>query len=99
MKKLHSLLAAAVTLFPLTAKPSGGTAHGFSGTQIFSTTGGSPLEPGEPAPCGMNYSTEWFLYTAAVNGTATLDTIGSSFDTVLALFWPFTQDQATLGPT
>ena len=45
------------------------------------------MEPTEPFPCGIPTSnTIWFLYTPVVNGTLTLDTVGSSFDTVLSVY-------------
>jgi hypothetical protein len=86
MKKLHLLLAAAVTLFPVTAKPSGGTTHGFSGTQIFSTAGATS-DPGEPAQTGIGpYATEWFAFQPTNSATVRISTLGSGFDTVLSVY-------------
>ena len=68
-----------------TAK-SGGTAHGFSGTQIFSTAGAT-REPDEPMHCGVTGgASEWFAWQPPTNGTAVVNTDGSSFDTVLAIY-------------
>lgn len=65
---------------------SGSGAHGFSGTQIFSTLGSS-REKGEPVHCGIaGGHSEWFVYQAEADGTLRLDTEGSNFDTVLAVY-------------
>ena len=65
---------------------SGGTSHGFSGTQIFSTAGATK-EPGEPNHCGVTGgASEWFAWQPPTNGTAVVNTDGSSFDTVLAIY-------------
>jgi hypothetical protein len=61
-------------------------AHGFSGTQVFSTTS-STKEPGEQNHCGVvGGASEWFAYQAETNGTLYIDTDGSNFDTVLAIY-------------
>jgi len=61
-------------------------AHGFSGTQIF-TTLGSTKELDEPFHCGVvGGASEWFAFQADANGTIVLDTEGSNFDTVLAVY-------------
>jgi hypothetical protein len=61
-------------------------AHGFSGTQIFSTLG-STKEIGEPLHCGLvGGASEWFAYQAETNGLLCIDTEGSNFDTVLAVY-------------
>lgn len=55
-------------------------------------TFGSTVEPGEPispADClevTTKGATVWFRYTPATSGTFTIDTFGSSFDTVLAVY-------------
>ena len=67
-----------------------------SGTDVFpldatQSTDGATLESGETAPCAPIGATVWFEYTADRDGTVTLDTTGSSFDTVLAAY-TFTGD-------
>ena len=61
-------------------------AHGFSGTQIFSSVG-SAKEADEPNHCGVRGGkSEWFSYQPTNNGTLKVDTDGSNFDTVLAIY-------------
>ncbi len=64
----------------------GSGSHGYTTTQIFSTAGATS-DPGEPVHCGIGggHST-WFVYQAETNGTMRVDTEGSSFDTVLAVY-------------
>ena len=50
------------------------------------TTLGATLETNEPRPCGSIGSTVWYRYTPGASGTITIDTYGSSFDTVLAVY-------------
>jgi hypothetical protein len=70
--------------------------HGFSGTQIFSTAGATK-EPGEPNHCGVaGGASEWFAVQADTNGTMYIDTDGSSFDTVLAVYKGPGDDFSTL---
>jgi hypothetical protein len=81
------------------ARRSKAVAHGFSGTQIFSTLG-STKEPGEPNHCGVvGGASEWFAYQADTNGTLYIDTDGSNFDTVLAVYTGPGDDFATLVST
>jgi hypothetical protein len=64
----------------------GSGAHGYSGSQIFSTIG-STSDPGEPNHCGLAAGfSEWFAYQAETNGMLRIDTEGSSFDTILAVY-------------
>ena len=67
----------------------GGDSRGYSVSQVFSTVGATK-EPGEPNHCGQaGGASEWFVYTAPItNGTATLDvnTAGSTFNTILAIY-------------
>jgi len=64
----------------------GAGAHGFSGTQIFSTTGAGS-DPGEPNHCGIGAAkSEWYAFQAPSNGFVRIDTDGSSFNTVLAVY-------------
>jgi hypothetical protein len=65
---------------------SGSGSHGYSGTQVFSTVGAT-RDTGEPIHCGIGGGrSEWFAYQAETNGTLRIDTEGSSFDTVLAVY-------------
>ncbi|HKQ40191.1 MAG TPA: PPC domain-containing protein, partial [Verrucomicrobiae bacterium] len=59
---------------------------GYTGTQIFSTVGFGG-EPGELSHCGIpGGSSAWFTFIAPTNGRLYLDTSGSSFNTVLAVY-------------
>ena len=61
-------------------------ATGYRGTQIFNTAGATK-DPGEPMFCNvLGGASEWFSYYATNNGTLHLNTDGSSFDTILAVF-------------
>ncbi len=53
---------------------------------VSQTTVGATLEAGESAPCAPIGATEWFAYDGDRTGTVTLDTVGSNFDTVLAVY-------------
>src|SRR5438093_11573760 len=67
-------------------KLSGGLARGYRGTQLFSTVG-STKDPGEPNHCGeAGGASEWYSYQAPASGVWFLDTEGSDFDTVLAVY-------------
>ena len=70
-----------------TPKSGGSGSHGYTTTQIFSTIG-SGFDPGEPYHCGVTNGghSEWFAYQAEADGTLRIDTDGSSFDTVLAVY-------------
>ncbi len=63
-----------------------GVTRGFSGAQIFNTVF-ARRDPDEPAHCGIvGTASYWFAYQPPADGTALLDTEGSSFDTVLAVY-------------
>ncbi|HKS37519.1 MAG TPA: immunoglobulin domain-containing protein, partial [Verrucomicrobiae bacterium] len=67
-------------------KQAGGPATGYTGTQIFSTFG-STREPGEPNHCGVaGGASEWYSYVPPTNGVLRVNTDGSDFDTVLAVY-------------
>jgi hypothetical protein len=71
---------------PRIKKHSVGTASGYTGTQIFSTFG-STREAGEPNHCGvLGGASEWYSYAAPTNGILTIDTDGSDFNTVVAVY-------------
>lgn len=83
-----SLLLAAALAVGLVASvlPASAASRGYSGTQIFSTTGGDKDE-GEPNHCGEpGGASSWFFYKAPRTGVMVVDTKGSSFDTVLAVY-------------
>jgi Ca2+-binding RTX toxin-like protein len=48
------------------------------------TVRGATAEPGEPSAFGL--STIWYSWTAPADGTYKFDTVGSNFDTVLAVY-------------
>lgn len=59
-----------------------GTSGTTSGTNL-----GATKEPGEPNHAGNSGGASvWWKITPTVNGTATIDTFGSSFDTLLAVY-------------
>lgn len=63
-----------------------GVVAGYNGSQIFNTTFATP-DPNEPAHCGVaGGASYWYAYRAPTNGTLFLDTIGSTFNTVLAVY-------------
>jgi hypothetical protein len=58
---------------------------GYSGTQVFQNYPGK--DPGEPNACGViGGSSYWLSYTAPANGVLTMNTDGSTFDTVMAVY-------------
>ena len=72
---LHSLAATAFT-----------PVLGYTGTQIFSTVGFGG-EPGELSHCGIpGGASAWFVFIPAADGQLHLNTEGSSFNTVLAVY-------------
>lgn len=63
-----------------------GVSRGYNGSQVFNTTYATP-DPGEPVHCGINGGASyWYAYTAPADGTVTLDSIGSAFDTFIAVY-------------
>jgi hypothetical protein len=59
--------------------------RGFTGTQIFNTTG-SATSPGEVICGTIGGASDWLSFAAEVSGTLYLNTDGSSYDTVMAVF-------------
>ena len=58
---------------------------GYSGTQIFATRAGK--DPAEPNHCGVvGGSSYWLSYAPPATGTVVLNTSGSSYDTILAVY-------------
>lgn len=75
-RQASSLLPAAIP--PLTT--------GTAGSQTFSTHDAT-TEAGEPLHCGsIANSTHWITIPVATNGSLRVDTIGSDFDTILAVY-------------
>ena len=65
---------------------STGVARGYNGTQIYNTVYAT-IDTNEPPHCGVaGGASYWFSYQAPAGGTMTVDTEGSSFDTVLAIY-------------
>jgi hypothetical protein len=66
--------------------PIAGVVRGYNGTQIFSTVY-ALRDPEEPAHCGLGTGASyWFVYRPPETGWLTLDTAGSDFDTVVAVY-------------
>ena len=68
--------------------PSGGTGvvRGYNGSQIFNTTYAT-VDTNEPPHCGISGGVSyWLIYQPPTNGTVTLDTIGSDYDTVMEVY-------------
>ena len=47
---------------------------------------GATFEPGEPDPSFQGEKSVWWTWTAPTNGSVTITTAGSSFDTILTVF-------------
>lgn len=63
-----------------------GVTRGYNGSQVFNTLYASS-DPNEPQHCGLiGGASYWYAYTAPADGTLILDTIGSSFDTFIAVY-------------
>jgi hypothetical protein len=63
-----------------------GVVRGYTGSQIFNTTY-AVVDPTEPAHCGVSGgSSYWLIYQPPANGTITLDTVGSAYDTVVQAY-------------
>jgi len=79
-------------------KLSGGPVRGYRGTQVFSTVGATK-DPGEPNHCGeAGGASVWYAYQPPDNGLLILDTDGSDFDTVMAVYTGPGTDFASLVP-
>ena len=55
-------------------------------SQVKGSNLGATIEANEPPPKGSGTTTVWWFWTAPTNGTVQVDTIGSSFDTILMVF-------------
>jgi hypothetical protein len=63
-----------------------GVVRGYDGSQIFDTTYAT-TDPAEPAHCGVPAGASyWLMYQPPTDGTITLDTAGSSYETVLEVY-------------
>ena len=63
-----------------------GVVQGYNGSQVFNTTFAT-RDPAEPAHCGNPAGASyWLMYQPPANGTMTLDTIGSAYDTVMEVY-------------
>jgi hypothetical protein len=63
-----------------------GVVRGYNGSQVFNTTYAT-TDPAEPPHCGITGGASyWLAYQPPTNGTITLDTIGSSYDTVMEVY-------------
>ena len=72
-------------LRPVTASAQSPTVTGYNGTQAFVTSAGK--DPDEPNACGViGGASYWFTYKPPTNGVISIDTAGSSFDTVLGIY-------------
>lgn len=63
-----------------------GVVRGYNGSQVFNTTFAT-TDPTEPPHCGVTGGASyWLMYQPPTNGTMTLDTIGSAYDTVMEVY-------------
>jgi hypothetical protein len=72
--------------FPPPPGPTIGVVRGYNGSQVFNTTLAT-TDPTEPPHCGVTGGASyWLMYQPPTNGTITLDTIGSTYDTVMEAY-------------
>jgi len=65
---------------------SAGVVRGYNGSQIFNTTY-ALVDTNEPPHCGVaSGKSYWLIYQPPTNGTVTLDTQGSTYDTVMEAY-------------
>jgi len=65
---------------------SSGVVRGYNGSQIFDTSY-ALVDTNEPVHCGVASSKSyWLVYQPPTNGTITLDTLGSTYDTVMEAY-------------
>jgi hypothetical protein len=68
------------------ADAGGGVTRGYNGAQVFNTAYAT-RDPAEPQHCGVvGGPSYWFGYQPPADGTLGLDTLGSDYDTVLAVY-------------
>ncbi len=86
-----SLQVGGLVIRTLTAGGGGGVQNlgvvrGYNGSQIFNTFYAT-ADPSEPAHCGVvGGSSYWLIYQPPSNGTLTLNTVGSTYDTVIETY-------------
>jgi hypothetical protein len=84
--KLSDAVNAFVTVAQARIHQRTAPARGYTGTQVFSTYNGTQ-DPGEPENCGVpGGASSWFAYQPPYNGQLTIDTDGSTFDTLLGVY-------------
>lgn len=63
-----------------------GVVRGYNGSQVFNTTY-AVVDTNEPPHCGVaGGKSYWLFYQPPTNGTVTLDTLGSTFDTAIEVY-------------
>ena len=66
-----------------------------SSATVIGTNVGATKQAGEPNHAGnTGGKSVWYTWTAPTTGTATIDTLGSSFDTLLAIYTGSSVDAA-----
>jgi hypothetical protein len=66
--------------------PTTGLVRGYTGSQVFNTTYAT-TDQNEPPHCGIiGGASYWLTYEPPADGTLALDTIGSSYDTVMEAY-------------
>ena len=71
---------------PLGGSTPTGVVRGYNGSQIFNTTYAT-VDTNEPPHCGVSGGVSyWLIYQPPTNGTITLDTLGSTYDTVMEAY-------------
>jgi hypothetical protein len=74
------------SVVPAKVRRKTGVVLGYSGTQIFNTTYAT-TDPNEPPHCNVPATASYWLgYLPPTNGVALLNTVGSRFPTVLAVY-------------
>ena len=85
-KCLIAVLALATVLPWSTVLAQGPTVTGYNGTQTFVTSVGK--DPDEPNACNVvGGASYWFTYKPPTNGPVSVDTAGSSYNTVLGIYY------------
>jgi hypothetical protein len=87
-----------VKVSPMKIQPAAAPARGYTGTQVFNTSGAAS-EEGAPNPCGVaGGSPYWFWYQAPAAGTLIVDASTPGFTNVLAVYTGPGDSYATLVP-
>lgn len=67
-------------------RPHAAPAGGYSGSQVFANISNTK-EPGEPDPCGIpGGASAWYYYVPPANGMMSVDTTGTAFTNMLAVY-------------